>query len=80
VIGGVVEGVTREGEVVGSIPTGRVFCAKNAVTCDFDGDGRARPLPNKNNFFVILKPIFTFPGKDFQWRFYYLDRHYKYDF
>jgi hypothetical protein len=50
------------------------------VTCDFDGDGRARPLPNKNNFFVILKPIFTFPGKDFQWRFYYLDRHYKYDF
>ena len=39
--GVVVEG-TREGEVYGSIPHNRVareFCAKNAVTCDFDGDG-----------------------------------------
>ena len=33
----------REGEVDGSITNIRVareFCAKNAATCDFDGDGR----------------------------------------
>jgi hypothetical protein len=33
---------TREGEVDGSNTNNRVareFCAKNAATCDFDGDG-----------------------------------------
>ena len=43
VIDGVVVEGMREGEFYGSIPHNRVareFCAKNAATCDFDGDGR----------------------------------------
>ena len=43
---------TREGEVDGLITNNRVareFCAKNAATCDFDGDGWGGP--NKNKFF-----------------------------
>jgi hypothetical protein len=43
VIDGVVGEGTREGEVDGSNTNNHVareFCAKNAVTCDFDGDGR----------------------------------------
>jgi hypothetical protein len=43
VIDGVVGEGTREGEVAGSNTSNRVareFCAKNAATCDFDGDGR----------------------------------------
>jgi hypothetical protein len=43
VIDGVVGEGMREGEVNGSNTNNRVareFCAKNAVTCDFDGDGR----------------------------------------
>ena len=43
VIDGVVVEGTREGEVEGLITNNdrvaREFCAKNAVTCDFDGDG-----------------------------------------
>jgi hypothetical protein len=40
-INGVVVEGTRKGEVDGSITNNRVaveYCAKNAVTCDFDGD------------------------------------------
>jgi hypothetical protein len=54
----VVKGVTREGKVTGSYPAGRVvrkFYTKNAVTCDFDGDGRVLAgggLPG--NFFSIF--------------------------
>jgi hypothetical protein len=42
-INGVVVESTREGEVDGLITNNRVareFYAKNAATCDFDGDGR----------------------------------------
>ena len=40
-IGGVVAQYMHEGEVDGSVSNNRVaheFCAKNAATCDFDGD------------------------------------------
>jgi hypothetical protein len=57
----------REGEVVGSILTGCV-AAKNAATCDFDGDGRAGPneAPLIKIFFLLfLKHILCFLEKIF---------------
>ena len=63
VIDGVVVEGTREGEVDGSITNNRVareFCAKNAATCDFDGDGRVVGwVLSLNNFFVVLKNLFN---------------------
>jgi hypothetical protein len=53
----------REGEVAGSNPTDHValgFCAKNTVTCDFDGDGRALTDPGKSFFFAIFLGFFSF--------------------
>jgi hypothetical protein len=41
-MGGVVEEATREGEVVWVL-VAREFCVKNAVSCDFDGDGWVSP-------------------------------------
>jgi hypothetical protein len=75
VIDGVVVEGTREGEVYGSIPHNRVareFCAKNAATCDFDGDRRVVLI--QINFFTIFKICFMFSGNDLHWRFYYVDR------
>jgi hypothetical protein len=34
--------------------------------------------PNKNNFFIIFKICFMFPGNDLHWRFYYADRQFSY--
>jgi hypothetical protein len=55
---------TREGEVEGSITNNHVareFCAKNAATCDFDGEspsggwgGWAIRPPNKIIFFYYF--------------------------
>jgi hypothetical protein len=44
-------------------PRSREFCAKNAVTCDFDGDGRtlaSGPLPRLKIFFPGFFRIFLF--------------------
>jgi hypothetical protein len=41
-MGGMVEEATREGEIVWALVT-REFCAKNAVTCHFDGGGWVSP-------------------------------------
>jgi hypothetical protein len=53
------EEVSYEGEVTSSNPADREFCAKNAATCDFDGDEQALasgPLPRlkKTGFFRIF--------------------------
>jgi hypothetical protein len=51
----VVKWATRDGEVVGLIPTGPhsyEFCVKYATTCS-------------DNFFAIFKTHFMFPGKNF---------------
>jgi hypothetical protein len=53
-------GFTR-GEVASLIPTRLVVCefyAKNAVTCDFNGDGREGP--HLINFLLFLKSSFCF--------------------
>jgi hypothetical protein len=46
---------------VGSNPASREFCAKNDVTCDFDGDGRALAggaLPQLKEFVSIFFMFF----------------------
>jgi hypothetical protein len=53
----VIEEVTCEGEVMGLNLTVRVaceFCAKNAVTCDFNGDGW-----ESKNFFCNFSVFFV---------------------
>jgi hypothetical protein len=53
----VVRGGTREGEVAALNPAGRVareFCAKNAATRDFDGDGRAKKNSIFSGFFRFI--------------------------
>jgi hypothetical protein len=71
VIDGVVVEDMREGEVDGSITNNRVareFCAKI----------RRRRAGGvvliQINCFTIFKICFMFPGNDFHWRFYYVDR------
>jgi hypothetical protein len=63
VISEVVEGTTHRGEDVGLIPNNHVEMNFVRDPCNFD-----------QYFFAIFKTNFMFPGKDFYWRFYYLDR------
>jgi hypothetical protein len=62
-INGVVVESTRKGEVDCSITNNHVareYYAKNAATCDFDGDGRVVGwVLSLNNFFVVLKNMFN---------------------
>jgi hypothetical protein len=56
----------REGEVDGSITNNCVlcqFCAKNVVTCDFDG--RVGWVLSLNKFFVVLKNVFNVSKNSF---------------
>jgi hypothetical protein len=67
----VLEG-TREGEVNGSITNNRVArekCRGLHWRRRAGGVGLIKII-----FFTIFKICFMFPGNDFHWRFYYVDR------
>jgi hypothetical protein len=75
VIGRVVEGATREGEICGF--DSHRPCSRKIYVVRTRRAGAGSSLgssPNQNILFVILKTHFVFHGKDFYWWFYYLDR------